>query len=229
MIVLAFDTALDACSVAICEEGRTLAHRHELLSKGHAELLLPMIQSAMAEAALDYKDLDLLAVTVGPGTFTGLRVGLSAARGIALTTGLRVAGVSTLAAIADGAWQSGVADADTPIIVLHDARRQELFYQVLQSRDDLSPPAPATAPIGSVVSIVPPGPVTIIGSGASCVDEEILAQCPEARLPTAPTNPDAVHVAGIGERLARSGLVSDQPPDPLYLRMPDARLPGPAR
>ena len=92
MRILAFDTALEACSVAICETDRVIAHRHEILSKGHAERLVPMIELALADAEMQFQDLDLIAVTVGPGTFTGIRIGLSAARGIALTTGLRIAG-----------------------------------------------------------------------------------------------------------------------------------------
>ena len=86
MKILAFDTALNACSVAIADDGQVLAHTHEKRRRGHAETLLPMIEDEMKKAGITYEDLDLLAVTVGPGTFTGLRIGLAAARGISIAS-----------------------------------------------------------------------------------------------------------------------------------------------
>jgi tRNA threonylcarbamoyladenosine biosynthesis protein TsaB len=222
--ILAFDTALDACSVAVCETDRVIAHRHEVLSKGHAERLLPMIELALADAGTQFQDIELVAVTVGPGTFTGIRIGLSAARGIALTTGVKVAGVTTLAAIAEGARESSAAAEETAIAVLHDARRGELFCQIFSS--DVDSPPPELIALTDAVSMIPAGPAMVVGSGVRQVEEQILKYRPDVRFSSAPINPDAIFVAGIGARQAKMGIVGIDPPEPLYLRAPDARLPG---
>lgn len=226
MRILAFDTALDACSVAVCEADRVIAHRHEVLSKGHAERLLPMIELALADAGTQFQDIELVAVTVGPGTFTGIRIGLSAARGIALTTGVSVAGVTTLAAIAEGARESTAEAEETAIAVLHDAHRGELFCQIFSSDVESPPPPPELIALTDAVSMVPAGPAMVIGSGVRQVEEQILKYRPDVRFSSAPINPDAISVAGIGARQATMGIVGIAPPEPLYLRAPDARLPG---
>ncbi|MCH7931874.1 MAG: tRNA (adenosine(37)-N6)-threonylcarbamoyltransferase complex dimerization subunit type 1 TsaB, partial [Proteobacteria bacterium] len=94
MNVLALDTATAACSVALWSDGTVLAQRFATMARGHAEALMPMVEAVMAEAGLAFADLDLVATTVGPGTFTGLRVGLAAARGLALAGGLPIVGVT---------------------------------------------------------------------------------------------------------------------------------------
>ena len=100
MIVLAIDTACSACSAALARDGVVVAARSEAMARGHAEALMPMVQAVMAEARIAWADLELVAVTNGPGSFTGLRTGLAAARGIALAQGIPVAGVTTLEAVA---------------------------------------------------------------------------------------------------------------------------------
>lgn len=226
MKVLAFDTALDACSVAVCETDRVIAHRHEVLSKGHAERLVPMIELALADAAMRFQDIDLVAVTVGPGTFTGIRIGLSAARGIALTTGVRIAGVTTLAAIAEGARRPAPAEEGSAIAVLHDAHRAELFCQIFSADAGSPPPPPELIALTDAVSMIPVGPAMVVGSGVRQVADQILKHRPDVLFSDAPINPDAIFVAGIGTRQARLGIVGITPPEPLYLRAPDARLPG---
>src|SRR6185312_5389676 len=100
MLVLAIDTALDACSAALIDTDgdRTLASESREIGRGHAEHLLPIIDGVMKKAGVKFNDVDRFAVTVGPGSFTGLRVGLSAARGFGLVTKKPVVGISTLAA-----------------------------------------------------------------------------------------------------------------------------------
>ena len=224
--VLAFDTALDACSVAVCESDRVIAHRHEVLSKGHAERLVPMIQSVLADAAIPFENIDLVAVTVGPGTFTGIRIGLSAARGIALTTGVTVVGLTTLAAIAEGARGSGAEEDGLAMAVLHDAHRSEIFCQVFPPGVEVPPAPPELVTPTDAVSMIPVGPAMVVGSGVKQIERQILKQRPDVRFSNAPINPDAVHVATIGARLAKSGVTGAAPPEPLYLRAPDARLPS---
>ena len=219
MKILAFDTALDACSVAVCETDRVIAHRHEALSRGHAERLVPMIELTLADAALQYQDIDLVAVTVGPGTFTGIRIGLSAARGIALTTGVKIAGVTTLAAIAEGARRPAAEQEGLAIAVLHDARRAELFCQIFSSQPESPPSPPELIALTDAVSIIPAGPAMVVGSGVRQVEEQILMHRPDVQFSTAPFNPDAISVARMGARQARLGAIGIAPPDPLYLRV----------
>lgn len=116
MIVLGIDTSLDACSVAIVRDGETLAHLHETMNRGQAERLAPMVRDAAAQAGVAFKDIDRVAVITGPGSFTGVRVGLSFARALALSLDKPCIGVSTLEALALEDGEEGVRAAlvETP-------------------------------------------------------------------------------------------------------------------
>src|SRR6266404_8592747 len=102
MLILAIDTALDACAAAVLdtESGRLIAQESESMKRGHAEALMPMIARVIKASGIGFSGLDRIAVTTGPGSFTGLRVGLSAARGIALAASKPVVGLTTLSAYA---------------------------------------------------------------------------------------------------------------------------------
>jgi tRNA threonylcarbamoyladenosine biosynthesis protein TsaB len=102
MLILAIDTALDACSAAVLDTSanKTLAIESQAMKRGHAEALMPLIARVMAASGAAFAALDRIAVTTGPGSFTGLRVGLSAARGIALAANKPVVGLTTLTAYA---------------------------------------------------------------------------------------------------------------------------------
>jgi tRNA threonylcarbamoyladenosine biosynthesis protein TsaB len=116
MIVLGIDTCLDACSVAIARDGKTLAHLHEAMARGQAERLAPMAREAVAQAGVAFDQIDRVAVTTGPGSFTGVRVGLSFARALALSIGKSCVGVSTLEALAlaDGEEGARASLIETP-------------------------------------------------------------------------------------------------------------------
>ncbi|HVU20591.1 MAG TPA: tRNA (adenosine(37)-N6)-threonylcarbamoyltransferase complex dimerization subunit type 1 TsaB, partial [Rhizomicrobium sp.] len=103
MKILAVDTALGACSVAITEGDRTLAHCREFMDRGHAEALAPMVENAMRDANQSFTSLDRLAVTTGPGTFTGQRVGLAFMRALRVALHRPLIGITTLAAMAQAA------------------------------------------------------------------------------------------------------------------------------
>ena len=102
MLILAIDTALDACAAAVLDTsaGKLIAQESQAMKRGHAEALMPLIARVMKASGVAFAALDRIAVTTGPGSFTGLRVGLSAARGIALAAGKPVVGVTTLTAFA---------------------------------------------------------------------------------------------------------------------------------
>src|SRR5262245_44701860 len=135
MNILAFDTCFDACSVCVAQrrEGGIieLASARERFETGHAERLVPMIGEVMEKAGLEFSDLARIAVTVGPGTFTGTRIGVAAARALALSTGLGVVGVSSLAVMADiAADEIGVRPTGEDLTVAVDARRGEVYVQL---------------------------------------------------------------------------------------------------
>ena len=129
MRVLAIDTALEACSVGVLDTERadTRAHESLVMQRGHAEALMPLIARVLDRAKLDFAALDRIAVTTGPGSFTGLRVGIAAARGIALAAGKPAIGLSTLAAFAAPFI---AADDTLPVVVAIDARHDHVYLQV---------------------------------------------------------------------------------------------------
>ncbi|ABS65211.1 peptidase M22 glycoprotease [Parvibaculum lavamentivorans DS-1] len=222
MLVLALDTAQGALSAAIRDGEGELASIFELRTRGHAEALLPALETLMAEAALGFSDLDALAVTVGPGTFTGLRVGLAAARGLALALGLPLVGVTTLEAIAEPAE----AKPEEIIVSSFDARRNEVYLQAFSSLH-VSLAGPQLVGLDDVAAHLPAGPLVLVGTGA-----QLLAECLKGRaglrLSDARPQPDAAAVARIAmARLEAEGLEAFRTaPHPLYLRAPDAKLPG---
>jgi tRNA threonylcarbamoyladenosine biosynthesis protein TsaB len=217
--VLAFDTALGACSVALVEDARLLASEQWLQSQGQAEALLPMIESVLRSAGLSYRDLDLIAATVGPGTFTGLRIGLAAARGLRLASGVPLVGVTTLEALAEGVPPS--ARAGRAVLAVIDARRGEIYTQAFDAA--LMPLSdPQLLDPAAAASLLPPGPAVLVGSGAALLVPRLTGH--DLIVPGGPENPAAAAIAAVALRrnVPARGL---PPPSPLYLRAPDAKLP----
>jgi tRNA threonylcarbamoyladenosine biosynthesis protein TsaB len=210
--LLAVDTALGACSVAVLDGEEILAHRFIAIERGHAELLAPMVEEAMTEARLAFAALDRLAVTVGPGTFTGQRVGLAFMRGLRVALHKPLTGVTTLGAMA----QQAMAETGLKIAAaLHDARREEVYLEIAGG----TPLEPAVLSFDGAIAILAgtQGPVALAGTAAP----EAANRLPRAALSTV-RQPDALWVA----RLARELPATDTPPKPLYLRPPDAKLPA---
>ena len=209
--ILAVDTALAACSVAVLEGDAILAHIFEPMERGHAEALAPMVQDAMNRAEIDFSALDRLAVTTGPGTFTGQRVGLAFMRGLRVALGKPLAGVTTLAAMLRQAQaETGLAMA----AALHDARRDEVYLQTSVMAE------PVLVTFEQAVETIArlEGRIVLAGTAAPAAASRLLnAILSDVR------QPDALWVA----RLALALPPTDNPPRPLYLRAPDARLPGP--
>ncbi|MDQ0511014.1 tRNA (adenosine(37)-N6)-threonylcarbamoyltransferase complex dimerization subunit type 1 TsaB [Ancylobacter amanitiformis] len=217
MLILALDTALEACSVALYDttSHQTLASGHEMMSRGHAEALIPMVDAVMQQARIGFGDIDGFAVTVGPGSFTGLRVGLSAARGFRIATGRPVIGLSTLAVLA--APLLAVNDA-VPVAAAIDARHGNVYLQMIGAagRVLVGPRAMALKDAARSIAI---GPVRIVGSGAA-----LLAQAwPSGERPPISVDPAATPDAVWLARLASVADPARSEPRPLYLREADAK------
>ena len=222
--LLAFDTAQGALSAAVVSGGKVLAHYFELRSRGHAEELMGVIANVMEKARLTPADLDALAVTIGPGTFTGLRVGLAAARGFALARALPLVGITTLEAVAFPVEAAG----DEVIVAAFDARRDEVYLQVFDAGHESLTQA-MIVPLEEALGHVPGQKLVLVGTGAALLEERIAASSGmSCRLCENPPQPDALNVA----RMAQARLKDHGPdhfrraPSPLYLRAPDAKLPG---
>jgi tRNA threonylcarbamoyladenosine biosynthesis protein TsaB len=212
--ILAVDTALGACSVALMDDDKILAHTFEIMDRGHAERLAPMVDEAMKKADVDFAALDRLAVTTGPGTFTGQRVGLAFMRGLRLALRRPLTGVTTLEAMAAAAMTE---TGKTAAAALHDARREE-GYLLLQVDDSVVQP-PMVMPFDAAVQAIRTfGACALAGTGAQAAAASLGTGFALSSI----RQPDALWVA----RLAQRRLPSLEVPGPLYLRAPDAKLPG---
>lgn len=217
MRVLAIDTALAACSVAVFDLGRggVLAHESVPMERGHAEALMPMIARMMNEADLEFTDLDRIAVTIGPGSFTGLRVGVAAARGIALAAGKPVVGLTTLAAFAAPHVAS---DDRTPLLSAIDARHEQVYMQLVGEGGRALIP-PRIASVREAARIATATPTRLVGSAAGLLHAAWMTGArPPLCVDTTPA-PDIDWVARLGAVAAETTAS----PKPLYLRAPDAR------
>src|SRR5262252_1566768 len=212
MRVLAIDTALEACSVAVLDTARADLRVQESLpmQRGHAEALMPLVAQILQSAQLDFTDLDRIAVTTGPGSFTGLRVGIAAARGIALATGKPAVGLSTLAAFAAPFI---AADDSLPVVAAINARHDHVYLQVFgpSGRTLVSP---RLAPLREALRVSATGAPRIIGNAANMV----AASWPAGE--RAPTLVEQRGAAGIDwvARLGAAAPDTGMPPKPLYLR-----------
>jgi tRNA threonylcarbamoyladenosine biosynthesis protein TsaB len=219
MTLLAVDCATNACSAALWVGGGPGPRRYEAMRRGHAEALLPMVRAVMDEAGIAFSDLHAIAVTTGPGAFTGIRIGLAAARGFALAACLPLVGITTLEAVA-AAQDSG----DAYLLVALDSKRADVYVQLF-APDGAAVTMPASAMPGEIAALLPEGrAVAIAGDAADPVAAVLAGRAPEPRRLDGPDLPDAAVVARLAaRRLAESQPGPDTPPPPaLYLRPPDA-------
>jgi tRNA threonylcarbamoyladenosine biosynthesis protein TsaB len=222
MNVLAFDTCLGAVSVAVRWQGPggdwLTRHAHEARERGHAERLMPMLAEMMEVAGLAFSDLDRIAVTVGPGTFTGVRVGVAAARGLALASGVAVVGATTLSVMAHQADQLlGPARGDRLLAAAVDARRGSVYLQLFPGAwEEAGPPELLGA--NDAARCIGPGPAIVVGSGSDMVADAIRAAGGQVEATLAQLQPDARALAVLAADLAPAS-----PLRPLYLRPPDVK------
>jgi tRNA threonylcarbamoyl adenosine modification protein YeaZ len=224
MSVLAFDSCLGAVSAAVGwrgPEGEMLREAYELRSDGHAERLLPMIAEIMDGAGLAFAQLDRIAVTQGPGGFTGVRVGIAAARGLALATGKPVVAATSLAVMAYRAEEMlaamGEPLGERRLMVAVDARRGVLYVQSFAPGAVATGEAQLLTPVEAARSLGPKGAV-VVGSGAAAVANSAKAEGGAVEPRFADLQPHARNLAAMADRLAPVSRLR-----PLYLRLPDVR------
>jgi tRNA threonylcarbamoyladenosine biosynthesis protein TsaB len=217
MLILAIDTALDACAAGVLDTdaGQLVAHESLPMKRGHAEALMPLIARVMKQSGIAFAGLDRIAVTTGPGSFTGLRVGLSAARGIALAASKPVVGLTTLAAYAAPVVSRNEAQ---PVISAIDARHGQLYFQVV-SGNGSSLVWPRVAPIEEALGASQFGAPCLVGNAARILGDRWPADAtPPFNVDPLPA-PDIAWVAWLGAAVSPEIALAR----PYYLRAPDAK------
>lgn len=210
MIVLAIDTAGADCAVALLDSERNavLGEWVETIGRGHAERLMEAIDATMAAAGVEMDRIERIAVVIGPGSFTGIRVGVAAARGFALALGVPAVGVTTLSILAAEALKARASGDSRPVVASMDAKRDELYLQVFSPQGEaLSEAMILSVEEGRAVTAAYPD-AELAGSGAGPLSGA-AEPLPADRFPIA--------IA------ASLGVTSTHEPKPLYLRGPDVR------
>ena len=226
MKLLVIDTALGACTVGVFEDDKALAVRSEPMAKGHSERIGGFVRDVVADSRIGFDALHRIGVTVGPGSFTGLRVGLAFAHGLGEALDRPVIGVSTLAALAASRPIAG----NQPVAAVIDARRGQVYLQVFRGDAPLCPPQ-ALAIDAAVDLLTELNVAEMLGTGAAILNARRAERAMAALVQTDPPvlDPTAYALA----RLTRLADPAASSPNPLYLRAPDAtpptRLPGQAR
>lgn len=224
MILLAIDTSGSGCHAAIhdSEKNITLGVAGEDIGRGHAERLMDFIDEALARACVDLGDIQRIAVTIGPGSFTGIRVGVAAARGLSLALGVPSVGVSTLAAIASGHLRS---HPGAPVFVAIDAKRGEAYCQLF-AEDGSAAGEPLILSLEEAGAAAAAGEVAVAGSAAPLIAGGEHAAAPGSDAIAAAAAPTIAVEAVDIETIARLGALADPAadrPKPIYLRGPDAK------
>jgi tRNA threonylcarbamoyladenosine biosynthesis protein TsaB len=217
MLILAIDTALDACAAGVLDTSanKLIARETQPMKRGHAEALMPLIGRVMDEAAIGFAALDRIAVTTGPGSFTGLRVGLSAARGIALAADKPVVGVTTLTAYA-APVVSG--NGEPPVIAAIDARHDQVYFQVVRG-DGGALVSPRIGPIEEALRASQFGSPHLVGNAARLLAERWPKDAPPPFQVDVLPAPDITWVAWLGAAVNPATALAR----PYYLRAPDAK------
>ena len=221
MNILALDTIAAACSVAVRSNGKTVCSRRQEMNRGHAEVLIPMIRDVMLSASFGFEDLNLIAATVGPGSFTGLRIGLATARCLSVATKVPVTGVTSFQAVAAALPKEEWKDAH--VLIALETKRDELYLQIFSDANTLigEPGAIASNEVEAYIYrlIGLPRHLLVAGDGAkraaAAIEGSSSGLLP--RLSSTLVGPDAVQVAKIAHSLHLSKQ-SSFPAEPLYLR-----------
>lgn len=222
MKLLAIDTSTMSLSVALLSDEHLLAESVYTTGKTHSVSLMPMIVQLLDRCDCRPLDVDAVGVTRGPGTFTGLRIGISTVKGLCLSTGASVVGVSSLAALA-----FPLARSDRPVVVMIDARRQEVYWAQFQmGNNSLEMTTPISLAAPEKVAAVLPEDALLVGSGALLYRSLFETRCPFVRL--ADPSQHMIRGSSVGmlalKRLARHDLDSIDTLEPEYIRKSDAQI-----
>lgn len=217
MLILAIDTALDACAAAVLDTttSKVIAMESQAMKRGHAEALMPLLARVMKATGIAFAALDRIAVTSGPGSFTGLRVGLSAARGIGLAARKPVVGLTTLSAYAAPIVSEG---GEQPVISAIDARHENVYLQVV-SGDGSSLVRPKVASVEEALTASRFGAPYLVGNAAAILAARWPSDAPAPFKVDAQPAPDIIWVAWLGAAVN----ADTAPARPYYLRAPDAK------
>lgn len=219
MKILALETSAKAVSAAVSENGKILCSGYQDTGLTHSRTLMPIVEHILKNTDLTVSDMDAIAVAVGPGSFTGIRIGVSAAKGLAFAVDKPAVGVSTLAAMA-----RNVAFTDGLIVCAMDARRSQIYNALFEAKDgQLTRLTPDRAiALGDLAEEIrdDPRPKTVVGDGARlCIDFLQTADIPCRMAPAHLVMQSAMSVALEAEAMAAEGaLVSAQELQPVYLR-----------
>lgn len=221
-MLLAFDSSAAACSVALRQDGAEIAREFRAMERGHAEALVPLIEATLARAAVGFEDIDAVAATVGPGSFTGVRIGLATARGLSLALGVPVLGVTTFEAVALAARRA-CGRPRVPFLIVLDAKRADVYAQLLSADGEPAGPPAALAP-SVAAAMIPPGPGVLAGDGAGHVRPFVERR--EVIVAPGPGHADAADVAELAEQwlVASGGAAAARQAVPLYVSPPGVTL-----
>jgi tRNA threonylcarbamoyladenosine biosynthesis protein TsaB len=222
MLILAIDTALDACAAAVLDSdsGQLIAQESLPMKRGHAEALMPLVARVMQADGLSFTELDRIAVTTGPGSFTGLRVGISAARGLALAADKPAVGLTTLSAYAAAVVSQSCG---APIISAIDARHDHVYFQIVAG-DGTPLVHPNVASVGEAIAAAQFGAPHLVGNAAQILAGRWPQDAPSPIAVDPQAAPDIAWVAWLGA----AADPQHAPPRPFYLRAPDAKPVAPS-
>ena len=223
MLILGMDTAITSCSVAIWNDKSLVSHRSEKMVRGQAESLVPMIVEVLNETELKMNNFNLIAVTTGPGAFTGIRIGLATARAMSVAVNIPCIGLTTTEVIAHGVDESERKDG--ALVVAIESKRADIYVQAFQCslKPMCDPRAINPSMLGEWLENAPT-PITIVGDAKERATEELVKR----GFKNINVGLDDVPKASTLVKMAFqrwNPRVSLAAPSPLYLRQPDAKLP----
>ena len=218
-VILAIDSATTGCSVCVWQNGVVLAQDVKEMARGQAEVLIPMARDALRKAKIEAKALNAIAVTNGPGAFTGLRIGLAGARGLALSLNIPCVGITTLEALAHATTRH--ERQDRVVVACVESKRADIYVQTFST--DLEPLSEPLAVDGPALYVLlrDLGEVLLVGDAAARAHDMLAGEDLKVTMSQAPALPDPALIA----RLAADRIEGAKTPQPLYLRPPDAKLP----
>jgi tRNA threonylcarbamoyladenosine biosynthesis protein TsaB len=218
--ILAFDTVTSSCAVTIWQNHKILAAKQKFIVRGHAEVLVPLIEAALEAAKLHYQDLDLLAVTTGPGAFTGIRIGLAAARGLAVACELPLIGITNFEALAHAIPEC--ERVGSKLLIILETKRSD-FYICLYDENLSVLVEPRTIEGAELGLLLQKGTLLLVGDATERARPFLQSTDLQVSTSRSKTHVDPAVVAELAEGIMNCG-VSLNKPLPFYLKPPDVSL-----